>query len=77
MEQTHKIRYGKHASVDYTKKSLTDLSDKAYSVFHKPEKYSWQQEYRFSWAIEQNQEIKPFLLDTSDFVSKSMIEDLI
>ncbi|SSI00394.1 hypothetical protein [Klebsiella quasipneumoniae] len=77
MEQMYKIKYCEHGSVDYTKKSLTDLSEKTYSVFHKPEKYSWQEEYRFSWATEQNHEIHPFLLDASDFISKGMIEDII
>lgn len=77
MEKNPNIKHYRHGNVEYTKKPLRDLSEKLYSLFHKPERYSWQQEYRFSWVGNQTQEISPFLLDTCNFFSKSIIEDLI
>lgn len=76
MEKMPNIKYYHHGEVEYTKKPLHDLSEKLYSLFHKPERYSWQQEYRFSWIDNQTQDISPFLLDTCNFFTKSIIEDI-
>lgn len=76
LEMNPDIKRMNHDRVQYTKKQLNDLADKLYSAFHKPERYLWQEEYRFSWEMPNTELISPFLLDFSSLLSQEMMEDL-
>ncbi|EPM0685537.1 hypothetical protein WJE63_004447 [Klebsiella pneumoniae] len=71
------LKYTQHQSIEYNKKPLDDYAESVYSVFHKPERYAWQEEYRFAWSKGKIGDLSPFLLDAGQFISPGLIEDLI
>lgn len=76
LEMNPDIKRMNHNNVQYTKKELTNIADKIYTAFHKPERYFWQEEYRFSWTMPHTEIISPFLLDFSNLLSQEIMENI-
>lgn len=76
-ELDSEINIWNHDEIEYIKKPLTDFSERLFTIFHKPsEQYKWQDEYRFAWAKNNNENLTPFLLDISRHLPHGLLDDL-